>query len=109
MKSLFVWLTKLYQKYISPLKPPCCRYYPTCSAYAVEAFKKHGAIKGLILAVWRLLRCNPWSGGGVDYVPDKFHLYTLKSEHKRKSKQTNVKTDLEINDPCERADDTEEI
>lgn len=85
MRKLCVLLINFYRKFISPLKPACCRYYPTCSQYAKTAFEKHGVIKGFILASWRLLRCNPWSGGGVDYVPDKFHLYTLKSEQKRKS------------------------
>ena len=73
-------LIGLYQKYLSPLKRPCCKYYPTCSAYAVSAIEKHGAIKGMILAAWRILRCNPWSMGGVDYVPEKFHIYTLKTK-----------------------------
>lgn len=83
MKKLLELLIRAYRKFISPLKKPCCRYYPTCSEYALEAVKKHGAIKGSILAVWRILRCNPYSGGGVDYVPEKFHLYTLKSEARR--------------------------
>lgn len=84
MKKLIVKLIRLYQKFISPLKRPCCKYYPTCSDYAIKAVEMHGAIKGMILAVWRIMRCNPWSMGGVDYVPEKFHLYTLKSEAKRK-------------------------
>ena len=80
MKKLLTKLIRLYQKYLSPLKRPCCKYYPTCSSYAVTAIEKHGAVKGMILAVWRILRCNPWSMGGVDYVPEKFHLYTLKTK-----------------------------
>ncbi len=48
-----------------------CRFYPTCSSYGIDAFKEHGAIKGFILTVWRILRCNPFSKGGVDYVPKK--------------------------------------
>ncbi|MDK8100436.1 MAG: membrane protein insertion efficiency factor YidD [Winkia neuii] len=60
-----------YQRWISPLSGPRCKYYPTCSAYALSAINIHGAIKGLILAVWRLARCNPWSNGGLDYVPLK--------------------------------------
>ncbi|MBQ8568058.1 MAG: membrane protein insertion efficiency factor YidD [Oscillospiraceae bacterium] len=72
MKHIFLLLLKLYRKFISPLFPPCCKYYPTCSTYAVKAFTKHGAVKGLILSVWRLIRCNPWSLGGVDHVPDEF-------------------------------------
>jgi len=90
VKKILELLVIFYRKFISPLKPPCCKYYPTCSAYALEALKKHGAIKGTILAVWRVLRCNPWSMGGIDRVPDKFHLYTLKGEQKRNLNCTNV-------------------
>lgn len=60
---------RFYQKNISPLKPPVCRFTPTCSQYAVEAIQKHGPIKGLALAIWRILRCNPWGGSGYDPVP----------------------------------------
>ena len=66
-----IWLVKLYRKYISPAKPPCCRFTPTCSAYALEAFTKRGFFVGLILSVWRILRCNPFSKGGYDPVPEK--------------------------------------
>ena len=59
----------LYQRLISPLTPPRCRYYPSCSQYALEAYRTHGAFWGTVLAGWRLLRCNPWSRGGVDKVP----------------------------------------
>ncbi|MBQ0120314.1 MAG: membrane protein insertion efficiency factor YidD [Bacteroidales bacterium] len=58
-----------YQRCISPLTPPVCRFTPTCSQYAVEAIKKHGPFKGFLLAVWRILRCNPWGGSGYDPVP----------------------------------------
>lgn len=58
-----------YQRCISPHTPPVCRFTPTCSQYAVEAIKKHGPFKGLLLAVWRILRCNPWGGSGYDPVP----------------------------------------
>ncbi len=90
MKKIFLQIVKLYRKYISPLKPPCCRYYPTCSTYALEAIEKHGAAKGSVLAVWRLLRCNPYSGGGVDKVPEKFYLYTLKSREKKEKCNHNI-------------------
>ena len=60
---------RFYQKYLSPLKPPICRFTPTCSQYAIEAIRKHGPFKGLALAVWRILRCNPWGGSGYDPVP----------------------------------------
>lgn len=69
MKYIFIGLIKLYQKFVSPLFPASCRFTPTCSQYALEAFKKHGAVKGLILTAWRLLRCNPFSKGGYDPVP----------------------------------------
>ena len=62
---------RFYQRFISPALPASCRYYPTCSAYAVTALTVHGPIKGTLLALWRLLRCNPLTPGGVDHVPDK--------------------------------------
>ena len=71
MKHVLIWLIGLSRKYISPLKPPCCRFTPTCSAYAIEAFKKRGFFVGLGLTVWRILRCNPFSKGGYDPVPEK--------------------------------------
>ena len=61
MKHIFLWLIRFYQKHISPLSPPRCRYYPTCSAYAYPAIKKYGAIKGGWLALKRFLRCHPFS------------------------------------------------
>ena len=71
MKHVMIWLVGLYRKFISPLKPPCCRFTPTCSAYAIEAFKKRGFFMGLILSTGRVLRCNPFSKGGYDPVPEK--------------------------------------
>ena len=68
MKKAFVFLIKLYQKYLSPLKKPCCRFYPTCSAYAIEAIEKKGLIRGGLMSVWRVLRCNPFNKGGYDPV-----------------------------------------
>lgn len=60
---------RFYQKCISPLTPPTCRFTPSCSQYAVEALRKHGPVKGLWLAVRRILRCHPWGGSGYDPVP----------------------------------------
>ncbi|MGN0654815.1 MAG: membrane protein insertion efficiency factor YidD [Oscillospiraceae bacterium] len=60
-----------YRKFISPLKPPCCKYYPTCSQYALTAIERFGIFYGGWLAFKRILRCNPWSLGGVDHVPEK--------------------------------------
>ena len=66
---LLILPIRFYQKFISPLTPATCRYTPTCSHYAIEAIRKHGPFKGLALAVWRILRCNPWGGSGYDPVP----------------------------------------
>lgn len=71
LSRALIWTIRLYQKYISPLSGPTCRFYPSCSRYAVEALQIHGLFKGTYLAVWRLLRCNPWNLGGVDDVPPK--------------------------------------
>ncbi|HIR89803.1 MAG TPA: membrane protein insertion efficiency factor YidD [Candidatus Fimimorpha faecalis] len=71
MKKLFILCIHGYQKYLSPLKSNHCKYTPTCSQYAIEALEKHGLIKGMLLAVWRILRCNPFSKGGYDPVPEK--------------------------------------
>ena len=64
----FILLVRFYQLGISPLKPPSCRFTPTCSQYAIEALRKYGPIKGLYLTIRRLLRCHPWGGSGYDPV-----------------------------------------
>ena len=64
-----ILLVRFYRICISPLKPATCRFTPTCSAYAIEALRKHGPIKGLYLTIKRLLRCHPWGGSGYDPVP----------------------------------------
>lgn len=69
----FILLIRFYRTCISPLKPPTCRFSPTCSQYALEAFRRHGPFKGLYLTVKRLLRCHPWGGHGYDPVSEKFH------------------------------------
>jgi hypothetical protein len=69
MKKLLIIFIKFYQYFISPLTGRNCRYYPTCSAYALEAVKKHGSLKGTALAVKRILRCHPFHAGGFDPVP----------------------------------------
>ena len=71
ISAVMTGIIKLYRKIVSPLKLPCCRFTPTCSQYALEAIKVHGAFKGGALAVWRILRCNPFSKGGYDPVPEK--------------------------------------
>lgn len=69
LTSLLLAPILFYQRYVSPLTPPVCRFTPTCSQYAVEALRRHGPFKGLWLAVRRLLRCHPWGGSGYDPVP----------------------------------------
>lgn len=71
MKKLLVGAIRFYRKHISPHLPPMCKYYPTCSAYAIEAIEIHGAFKGSVLAALRILRCNPLFPGGYDPVPPK--------------------------------------
>ena len=67
MKRILIKLLRFYQRKISPLKKPCCRFYPSCSEYAVLAIQKHGVIKGSLKALWRILRCNPLGKGGIDF------------------------------------------
>ena len=72
MKHVCIWLIRFYRKFLSPLKRnPTCRFTPSCSAYALEAFTKRGFFVGSWLSVWRVLRCNPYSAGGYDPVPER--------------------------------------
>ena len=73
---LLVALVRGYRRFISPLKPPVCRFTPTCSQYAVEALARHGALRGGRLAVWRICRCHPWGGYGYDPVPPRLQRNT---------------------------------
>jgi putative membrane protein insertion efficiency factor len=67
MRRSFVAIINAYQKWISPAFPARCKYYPSCSSYAASAISHYG-LRGLVMSIWRLLRCNPWSHGGVDYA-----------------------------------------
>lgn len=69
LRSLLIAPIRLYQWVISPMLPQCCRFYPSCSHYAVEAIRAHGALRGLWLAARRILKCHPWHPGGYDPVP----------------------------------------
>ncbi len=73
LRQFLILPVRFYQKCISPLTPPSCRYYPTCSNYMVVAIEKHGFL-GLIMGLSRILRCNPFVRGGIDYVPEHFSL-----------------------------------
>ena len=72
MKRLLIGAVRLYRKTLSPFIGQQCRFEPTCSHYGEEAIAKHGALRGTILTVWRILRCGPWSKGGYDPVPETF-------------------------------------
>lgn len=81
MRRILIFFIRVYQKYISPAFAPRCRFYPTCSAYALEAIKVHGALKGSYLAVRRILKCHPFHKGGVDPVPPKREKGKKQSHH----------------------------
>jgi hypothetical protein len=66
LSRFMIYLIRLYQKFISPLLPPSCRFYPSCSEYSAQAFAKYGLLKGFVKSVWRILRCNPFNKGGYD-------------------------------------------
>ncbi len=68
-KRIMLGMIRFYRRFISPMFPPCCRFTPTCSAYAMEAIQKYGALRGGYLAVRRILRCHPFHPGGYDPVP----------------------------------------
>ena len=68
MFKIIVNVIGLYRRYISPMLPPSCRYWPTCSDYTLQAIQKHGVLKGITMGAWRVMRCNPLSKGGIDPV-----------------------------------------
>jgi len=69
MKTMVLWLIRFYKRLVSPLLPSACRFVPTCSDYAAEAVAVHGVFRGVLLAAWRIARCNPFTHGGYDPVP----------------------------------------
>jgi putative membrane protein insertion efficiency factor len=82
MRYLLVGVLRLYRAIISPLYGQVCRYYPSCSQYALEAIRTHGALKGSWLAARRVSRCHPWASGGVDPVPANFHWPSMFQRHR---------------------------
>lgn len=90
VSRFLIYAIKGYQSCISPSHAPCCKYTPSCSRYTIDAIDRHGAFKGLLLAFWRILRCNPFSKGGYDPVPE-----TLAFGRKRstKAKRTALERD----------------
>ena len=75
------WFIRGYQTLVSPLLPSSCKYHPSCSQYAIDAFRQFGLARGLVLSVWRVLRCNPWSYGGYDPV-ERQRLFVSRGERK---------------------------
>lgn len=73
MKHVFIFIIQFYRKVISPIKPPTCRFYPTCSSYGLEAIQRFGALKGGYLTIKRILKCHPFHPGGLDPVPEDCH------------------------------------
>jgi putative membrane protein insertion efficiency factor len=71
LRELLLLPLHLYRRVISPALPQRCRYYPSCSRYAIDAVREYGLIRGSVLAAWRVMRCNPWSHGGIDHVHDQ--------------------------------------
>lgn len=68
LRNLAVGAIRVYQRLLSPMLPPSCRYWPTCSQYTLQAIQKYGLVRGSFMGAWRILRCNPWSDGGIDPV-----------------------------------------
>ncbi len=95
MKKLLIGIIRFYRKRVSPLKKPCCRFRPTCSTFALLAVQKHGALLGGLMALARILRCNPYCRGGYDPVPVHF---TLKSGVGKYSEPS-------VCDTCEKRDE----
>jgi uncharacterized protein len=93
-------LVRGYQRWISPALPPTCRFYPSCSAYAVEALQVHGLFRGTALAAWRLLRCAPWHPGGVDEVPAASRAHRTSPDGSRADPRTRPAENHEEQAPC---------
>ncbi|MCK8606954.1 membrane protein insertion efficiency factor YidD [Apilactobacillus ozensis] len=91
MRTILILLVNFYKKFISPLFPPTCRYYPSCSTYMITALQKHGVILGLIMGISRIIRCNPFIQGGYDPVPDKFSIYRNKRARDQYRRSINLK------------------
>ncbi|MCL0318278.1 membrane protein insertion efficiency factor YidD [Apilactobacillus xinyiensis] len=91
MKTILILLVNFYKKFISPLFPPTCKYYPSCSTYMIVALRKHGVLLGLIMGIARIIRCNPCIHGGYDPVPDKFSIYRNKRAREQYRRSINLK------------------
>lgn len=96
VKRLVMALIRFYQRHLSKLKgKPCCRFYPTCSSYTLQAVERFGAVRGLWLGFWRILRCNPLFRGGIDPVPEKFSFFPRRTQCAEPEEKT-IKPFLDI-------------
>ena len=84
MTTAAIGLVRLYRRLVSPLLAERCKYHPTCSQYALDALREYGFLRGCALAGWRILRCNPWSHGGVDFAHDQA-LFTPRARRQRRA------------------------
>jgi putative membrane protein insertion efficiency factor len=100
MKYLLIGFLKLYRRFVSPMYGQVCRFYPTCSAYALEAVQLHGAVRGSWLAARRLARCHPWNPGGFDPVPPKD--VVGHSHHETVDDAANRSADVDVAGPSQR-------
>lgn len=91
MGKILIYMVVGYKKLISPIFPPSCRYYPTCSTYMIDAIRKHGAFLGLIMGLGRIFRCHPFIRGGYDPVPDHFTIFRNKKASERYRRSINLK------------------
>lgn len=107
VKRLLIGLIHFYQRAISAKTPPSCRFTPTCSAYAIEALERFGVIRGSLLAIWRILRCNPWGGHGYDPVPEKKERKRRRKNGGRKQKLSPAKQDSPTDRKTESPDNQE--
>ena len=90
-RNIFIFPIKFYQRIISPWLPGSCRFTPTCSDYALEAIERHGALVGGALAAWRIIRCNPFTHGGLDMVPTKLRMHDVRTDTCHTAVEKNLK------------------
>src|SRR5690625_1906444 len=91
MKYIFMHVIMFYQKFISPIKPPTCRFYPTCSTYCLQSYERFGTMKGTYLSVKRIAKCHPFHPGGLDFVPEKENEPADKTETVERAQRTLIK------------------
>lgn len=101
MKRVLIALIRFYQKNISSKTPPCCRFTPTCSQYALVAIERFGAIRGTLMAIWRVLKCAPWHPGGYDPVPEKRPKKNCCSKkHEDETENNEINADIITDSTC---------